>query len=171
MKSKIRENRILALALVIIIGVGITITGVSAYLIFSESASNNVSVGTNELKIYEVFNNPELIPGIRTDINKKVKIKNIGTTASNVRVRVDFSDESLLQENGGCVTVNYDSDDWLFCKDDGYWYYRKQLAVDEETTYLFDGVVVDKPTAEEIRNFNIYVYAESYCIEVKSNDK
>lgn len=60
-------------------------------------------------------------------------------------------------------TVNYNSTDFTYNKNDGYYYYKKVLKKGETTPSLFTTVTISKNIPQdEIKKFDIIVYQESY---------
>jgi hypothetical protein len=135
---------------------GLAITGISAYFIATGSAINEVEVGNDEISLQETFQNPDIEPGEVTVITKKVTVNNTGKNYASVRVRVMFSASDVLDY----TTVDYNTSDWSE-EGDGCWYYKRPLAVGQETTPLFNKLTLTNPTEDQVKDFNVYVYAES----------
>ncbi len=92
-------------------------------------------------------------------ITKDVKIRNTGKDDCYVRVLSLFSDSDMEKY----CTVNYNTTDFTYNKNDGYYYYKKVLKKGETTPSLFTTVTISKNIPQdEIRKFDIIVYQESY---------
>ena len=61
------------------------------------------------------------------------------------------------------IVPNYNTTDFTYNKNDGYYYYKKVLKKGETTPSLFTTVTISKNIPQdEIRKFDIIVYQESY---------
>lgn len=149
---------------------GISFGTTYAYLISSDSVTNEFVVGENNVQIVEDYEPPEkLEPGIT--FKKTPYIENTGNLPCFVRVRVDFSDSRAKEF---CELLEMDEENWEYDPADGYYYYKKLLepkkstADDYKTTPLFTSVYVKKDkedgTSYEMADmiaFDILIYAES----------
>ena len=160
---KTNKNWLIVASISIIVACSVCITGISAYFIATKEAINSVSIGHAQIVINEEFVNPDIEPLVVTTITKKVSIENIGPNSCSVRVRAEFSNEDVLSY----TSVDYDTENWTYSN--GYWYYNKVLKANDwsndmtrpyETTPLFSKLVLDRPTQDQIDDFDVYVYAE-----------
>ncbi len=131
--------------------------GIYAYLTDGDAATNRFTIGGVSTSIEEKFPAPIIRPG--AVLTKNVKMTNNGSCTAYVRIRVVFSDSDMEQ----WCTLNYDeSGAWVY-GEDGFWYYTQPLAVKESTGSLFTKVTISNALPEEeIKEFTIMVYAESY---------
>ena len=163
------KDRLSKLMILIAILSVMDVAGIAAYFTDRSTAVNSVSIGCSQIIINENFENPDIEPLAITTITKKVTVENTGPNACAVRVKASFSDEAILDY----ADVDYNTDDWTYY--DGYWYYNSVLEVNNgeqdaensdgnaancETTPLFNEVVLSRPTQEQIKDFDIYIYAE-----------
>lgn len=157
-----RLNRVFDVALIVSLIAVSTIGGISAYFIDRNETVNRFAMGDCSIEILEEFNNPDIEPNEITTITKKVMVRNVGENCCAVRIRANFSTEDVLSY----TSVDYNTEFWLYNSEDGYWYYRYPLKVsqseseDDLTQPLFTRLVIDKPTPEEVKDFEVYVYAE-----------
>lgn len=167
-----RKNHkaMLAVAIMVIAICSIGITGITAYFIAAKEAVNSASIGHNRIVINENFENPDIEPLEITTITKQVSVENTGPNPCTVRVKAAFSDESVLSY----ADIDYDTDNWTLF--DGYWYYNSVLAPNEgenisdyETSALFRKIVINRPTQEQVRDFDVYIYAESRNCRLTDN--
>jgi hypothetical protein len=156
MDKKIKNSAFL-IAVLLILAVGITITGISAYFISQSDASNSINIGNNELTIKETFKNPDIRPNRVTEITKKVEVKNTGLNPAGIRVKAEFSNSDVLTY----TEVDYNETDWSYNKNDGYWYYKTPVKPNDSTSPLFNTLTLRNPTAEQVSDFDVYIYAES----------
>ena len=158
-----KKNSLLAIALSVIFFAGICITGISAYFISVAEAENEVNIGNNQVSIEETFENPDIKPNKTTYIKKKVEIANTGKTPAAIRVKAEFSKDDVFKY----TTVDYNNDDWEKAGD--YWYYKEPILPEQQTTPLFTKLTLKNPTAEQLSDFDVYVYAESRNCEKDSS--
>lgn len=134
------------------------IRGVSAFLTDADSADNMFTVGGSNIEIVEEFDPPDkLEPG--TAFTKDVKAKNLGPSACYVRIKAVFTDSDM----GKYCTVNWNTRDFAYNSEDGYYYYKKVLDVGKHTESLFSTITLsDSIPPGEIKDFDVLVYLESY---------
>lgn len=106
-----------ALVMVAILGMGSTL----AYLTDTDNATNVFTVGNVDILLHEDFvENSKLLPGI--DVNKDVRVQNVGSEAAFVRVHVAIP---KLLDNGYATFASYANTlHWNFSKAsvaDGLW--------------------------------------------------
>ena len=145
-----------------------TIVGTTyAYLSGKDNANNPISVGENTIEVDEEFELPkELVPGI--SYTKSPKVTNTGNMDCYVRMCVYYSDESVSRY----TTINFDTTNWTYNPDDGYYYYHHIVHPGESSTPLFtevtilsqidngDGTFTDV-TQDDLIDYDIIIYAES----------
>lgn len=151
MKKKVIIGIVLLLA---VLGIG----AISAYLMDADFASNKTTIGGSNITIDEKFDPPaEVHPG--DVISKDVKIRNLGPSNCYVRVKAVFTNSDM----GKYCTVDWNTTDWVYQQEDGYYYYKKALTKGETTTSLFTTISVDpKADEQEFGDLDVLVYAESY---------
>lgn len=163
MKHKINEiarvmkkNKKLTIVIAALILNILCFTAIFAYFTSSDAKVNEFTVGINETPVEEEFVPPDkMVPG--SEIVKKIRLHNVKTPPCVVRCRIDFSDSDM--EN--LVDIDYDTEKWHL-RDDGYWYYKGVLGPDDLTSALMQYVKVSEDATEsQIKDFDIYVYAES----------
>ena len=149
------RKTVLTGSLLSIILLSLCITGVCAYFIAIQARENIFSVGNSDINITEEFRNPDIEPDEITTITKKVIVGNSGKNYSGIRVRVEFSSSDVTN----WATIDYNTADWT--KKGEYWYYNLPLSPGAETKPLMNEVVCNRPTADQLKDFDIYIYAES----------
>lgn len=133
---------------------------ISAYLVSDDEADNEFTPGNNSSAIVEDYEEVQnLRPGMTVD--KAVSVKNTGLNDCYVRVLALFSD-SRAEEY---ASLNINDSGWEK-RDDGYYYYSRALSSGESTDNLFTEVSISQnASAQELKGFEIYVYAESINVE------
>lgn len=136
----------------IIIIVGVTVS----YFIDKKEKSNEFSIGYNTIEIVEDFKPPEeLKAGV--EFTKDVKIKNTGASECYVRVKAVFTNEDMKP----LCDIDINTVDYDYNEEDGYYYYKHSINIDDCTNSLFTKVKI-KDDAKDIKPFDILIYAESY---------
>lgn len=126
-----------------------------AYLTSADDAKNTFDAAKADIKIIEEFDPPkDPVPG--DIITKSPKVHSDSDTDCYVRIRVEFTNDA-----GSICEPLIINPGWKG-SDDGYYYWEQALAPGKETGTLFDTVKIkDGIKKEEIKPFDILVYAES----------
>ncbi len=178
-----------AVAVILSLCIGITM----AYLGSFRQKTNELKVGKDTVSIKEDFSSPEVLKSTDNETHKTVTVKNTGTVDCFVRVYAEFSDNyvgdrAMVKNSNGTKNdymfweefktylskgTNNISPDWVFIPDNstedgklkGYFYYKKVVKPNEETSALFtdfkvsftpnNGVYFNKPS---YWGDNIYAY-------------
>ena len=153
-------KKILKITLALLI-VGFGIFGVSsiyAYLTDIAIASNVVIVGSIDIEINEIFEPPvKLEPGI--SFTKDVSITNTGISDCYVRIKAVYTDSDM----GDYCTLDIDTENFIYNEKDNFYYYKNVLKQGEKSPSLFTTVTLSEAIkAEEIKDFDILIYAESF---------
>lgn len=162
MKKKDGQKKIRPLVIVTALALVIAIGSFAAYFTSTDKAVNEYTVGNVTVEIDETFEIPDggVTPGSK--ITKDVKIKNTGKNDCYVRIKAVFSDSDMEKH----CTLDLNTSDFVYNESDGYYYYKKVLPVGDSTDSLFTKVTVsDEITQEQIKDFDIIVYAEGYQSE------
>lgn len=178
MLNNILKNRklkygLVSLLAVVLIGGAVTL----AYLSKStEAATNNFAPGEVTTEIEE---NPKVVG---STIKKDPAVKNIGPSACIVRMRVTISPSSIADRvnNGETdeIKIDFDTEDWKYNKEDGFWYYQSILPSTEPnsaTNPLFTKIegVTDQNgnPLKDFEDFQITLYQEAVQTEVTIDRK
>lgn len=171
-KNKRKAWLILAASLLLLGAVG-----TMAYFTHSQMLKNSFTVGENSIVIEEDYKPPKEMTQGENRYEKKVRIKNTGTVPCFVRVFADFSDHDmkLLSEMSPDGASFYPAaeypghvpEGWTYVTKaesqilGGYYYYTRELSAREKTEPLFQEVRTTFPSADQIKDYEILVYAES----------
>ena len=136
----------------------VCVAGVVAYFVDADRAKNTLVIGGSNIEIVENFVPPEkLKPGVT--FTKNVRVKNLGLSDCYVRVMAKFSDSDI----GKYCEVDWNTEEWIYNKEDGYWYYPKSISKGDKTPSLLTKITLSEDIPESaIKDFNMIVYAESY---------
>lgn len=172
-----------ALLLVGVVGVGATVAVLTSA---TGSLVNTFGAQALQTEIVEEF--PEVTIEVDEDIVKVVAVENKTESANYayIRARLTVSPDSVLQGNGGSVVikagnteittldmsdvtidtqqfVTTDEDKqtdgtWIYCQEDGFFYFTSSVAPGAQTEALISAVVIGDASEEA---FDITVYQES----------
>ena len=186
MKKKRKIVIAVSLCFITLFTIGIL---VSAYFIDQENKDNNVKIGNNTHEISEVFEPPKEQKERDNSYKKQVSVVNTGNVPCYIRVYADFSDSAVRSRssfsNDGTNFYSAERDltnnntyvshlsevapNWVFIPDNdldkkmaGYYYYTVPVAAGESTKPLFTYVQTYNKNNDEIQQYDIIVYSESY---------
>lgn len=151
-----KRNFIIAVAAVLLSG--FAARGVYAYYTDGDHAINEFTIGGCNVEVVENYEPPkELSPGVK--FTKEISVKNLGSSSAYVRIKAVFTTSDMEQ----WCTLDWNTKDFIYNEDDGFWYYTKPLDEGENTTNLFTSVTLSKDIPEsEIEAFDILIYTEAY---------
>lgn len=129
----------------------------TAYLSHVETKDNPITIGHNDIMIEEEFTPPKAWQP-NTTYKKDVKIRNTGTVPCYIRVYAALSDADIPAE------INFDTGRWIQSSD-GYWYQNSIIEPGANTPSLFTKVTIQDAEAEQLKTFDVIIYAESVQAE------
>jgi hypothetical protein len=129
-----------------------------AYFSDAETKINKLTIGSVKIEILEDFQPPiNLTPNMQ--FKKDVQVTNIGEANCYIRIKAVYTDSVM----GDHYSLNIDTENFVYNTEDNFYYYVHELSVGETTPSLFTTVTIDNTiTQEQIKNFDILIYAESY---------
>ena len=138
---------------------------VLAYFTSSDKDLNLFKVGACNTVIEEKYDPPDkLEPGC--SFTKNVKIRNIGPSDCFIRVKAVYSDYEI----GKYCYIDWNTTDYKYNSDDGYYYYKEKLKAGEVTESLFTTVKLNENIiSAEIKDFDILIYSEAYEADKADN--
>ncbi len=182
-KMKYKKLILSAVLVLGIAGVGSTIAILTSA---TGSLTNTFKTQALHTEIVEEF--PEVTIEVNKDIVKVAAVENETTSANYayIRARLTVSPDSVLKDNDGSVvikagdkeinTLNLDemtvdtdifvtdetekqtNGTWVYCKEDGFFYYTSSVAPGNQTEALITAVVIGDASEEP---FDITIYEES----------
>ena len=110
------KKKLLTIALVVAL-IAIMVSGTLAYFTAEDDVTNTFTIGSVEIKVVEVFEEPEaMIPVVTPDasdpnyVNKDARVKNTGKNAAYVQMYVAIP--KAMDDVGAFVVVDADNGDW-----------------------------------------------------------
>lgn len=128
-----------------------------SYFSHTEVKDNTITIGENDIMINEEFEQPDnWMPD--TAYKKNVKVRNTGTVPCYIRVYAVLSDMDIP------ASMDFNTTKWTK-KDDGYWYYNDIVSPGAVTSSLITQVTIANATADQLKSFDVIIYAESIQAE------
>ena len=158
-KSKLNIKNILLifLGLAAIVLAATVSKQIYAYLIHKDAVESDIVLGYNKIALQENYE-PPLTMQKGISFRKEPYATNIGNVDCYVRIKSLVSDSRVSEG----LTIDYNTEDFTYNSQDGYWYYKKAIRPGERTTSLFTTVSIDQEADDKVLDgFDIYVYAES----------
>ena len=150
-------NKKMYFTIMIVIALIAISINVYAYLTHKNSIENHMVLGYNTISLQEDYEPPiEMAKGI--SFTKEPYAVNTGNVDCYVRIKSLISDSRVADG----ITIDYNTEDYTYNNEDGYWYYKNAISPGQETTPLFTTVSVSTAADDIVLDgFDIYVYAES----------
>lgn len=182
------KKKIFSLAMVICCLAVLTISGTLAYFTAEDTATNVITTGTIDIDLKETIGvDPETgedipftdVTGVMPSqaIDKIVTVKNINDAMpAFVRVRVtptitlaqeyaDKQDEIDLS----LIRIDYNTQNWTYNEEDGYWYYNEALDTNAETPVLFTKVTFAPEMGNMYQGATVTIDVRAEAVQVKNN--
>lgn len=186
--ESIRQMKHKRLILSGILILGIVGVGSTAAVLTSATGSLSNSFRPQALQTEIVEEFPEVVIEVNRDIVKVVAVENKSESANAayIRARLTVSTDSVLVGNGGSVVIKAGNTEittldmnavtidtqkfvteetdkqtdgtWIYCKEDGFFYFTSAVAPGAQTEALISSVVIGNSSEEA---FDITVYEES----------
>ena len=151
------KNKAFAAAL-LVVGAAIVTTGSLAYFTAEDTAHNVITSGTLGIALEEWSIDPDepnaepkefvdvvgVVPG--AEVSKIVTVRNTGSSEAWIRIKSDLAitlaEGVLGVPNPSLVDLDYNTEYWIE-SEDGYWYYKDEVAANGVTEPLFTTVSFD----------------------------
>ena len=169
------KRKLLILSLLVILA-ALTAAGTLAYYTDSARTHNVITSGKVNIALLEwadkEHNKPfkdkqGVMPG--TKVPKIVEVKNTGTGAAFVRLRVETEVLSAEGVKMGPkhVSLDFNQTDWIY--QDGYYYYARSLQPGETTVPLFNTVTFAAEMGNKYQNATAHVKVIAYAVQSANN--
>ena len=169
------KRKLLILSLLVILA-ALTAAGTLAYYTDSARTHNVITSGKVNIALLEwadeartkPFKDKQgVMPG--TKVTKIVEVKNTGTGAAFVRLRVETEVRSAEKQemDPKHVRLDFNQTDWIYR--DGYYYYARSLQPGETTEPLFTAVTFAAEMGNEYQNATAHVNVSAYAVQSANN--
>lgn len=169
------KRKLLILSLLVILA-ALTAAGTLAYYTDSARTHNVITSGKVNIDLLEwadeartkPFKDKQgVMPG--TKVTKIVEVKNTGTGAAFVRLRVETEVHSAEKQkmDPKHVRLDFNQTDWIY--QDGYYYYARSLQPGETTVPLFTAVTFAAEMGNEYQNATAHVNVSAYAVQSANN--
>ena len=156
--------------------VAVTAAGTLAYFTDTGTAHNVITTGNVKIELNEWADDARtqpfqdktgVMPG--TKVTKIVEVKNTGTGAAFVRLRVETEVHSAEKQemDPKHVRLDFNQTDWIY--QDGYYYYARSLQPGETTVPLFTAVTFAAEMGNEYQNATAHVNVKAYAVQSANN--
>lgn len=148
--------------------------GIMSLSITLAMVTDRTGLLTNTFEIGEVETEIQEETGISNGtLTKEPKVYNKGPNDCYVRMRVTISPSQIKEYLEDKNSIDYDTENWQYNKDDGFWYYKTnqdytKVGAGEMTKPLFttvkdlikeDGTIIEK--FKDLKGFEITLYQEA----------
>lgn len=155
MSKKIKEKlrKIAPVLLVAIIAVSLIGGGTLAYVTREGRAENVITAGDIKVKLYNMLDeNTEMPPkgiyGVLANVSYPniVYAKNECDYPEYIRMRIskEVTDKDGTKLDAEKINPIFNTEDWTYVKEDGYWYYNYVLKPHAESKPLYKSIYFDK---------------------------
>ena len=169
------KRKLLILSLLVILA-ALTAAGTLAYYTDIARTHNVITSGNVNIDLLEwadeahtkPFKNKQgVMPG--TKVTKIVEVKNTGTGAAFVRLRVETEVHSAegQEMDPKHVRLDFNQTDWIYR--DGYYYYARSLQPGETTVPLLTAVTFAAEMGNEYQNATAYVNVKAHAVQSANN--
>ena len=171
-------KRKLLIVSVLAILVAVTAAGTLAYFTDTGTAHNVITTGNVKIELKEwadeaceepFKDKTGVMPG--TKVTKIVEVKNTGTGAAFVRLRVEKNVYGANQKpmKSDPVSLDFDNRNWTYSESEGYYYYNRPLEPGKTTEPLFTTVTFDPLMGNEYQNATAHVKVIAYAVQSANN--
>ena len=138
----------------------VCVRGVAAYMTSHGNKTNPITAGAVNTELHQTLVLPHDGALQSSDrVREKIYVSNKGPNDAYIRIYADFKDSYT----DAYVTVDYNTDDYVYNRDDGYWYCREAVTAGEDTPELIEGITVSENLPEDYTlDLDMVVYQEAY---------
>ena len=123
-----------------------------AYFSARHIVNNRLVIGQN---INQINTEVSEIQGYQSDASYSDETSITNTASVDCYIRVFVAIDSTMVS----IDFEYDSQNWVYNQDDGYYYYKYAIKPNESTTPLFDEISIRNVEIKE--TFEVLIYSES----------
>ena len=175
-------KRKLFVLVVIVAFASLAAYGTLAYFTDSETAHNIITSGEIDIALLGWADSDkstpvslddgtyDVMPG--TTITKIAEVKNVGSNAAYVRVKVakdlKLAEGKTGEANLDVIEIDWNTTDWLL-QEDGYYYYRTAVEPGETTEPLFTTVPFAETMENLYQNSTAAIHVDAFGVQVANN--
>lgn len=152
-KTKEKLKKIAPFLLIAVIAVSLIGGGTLAYITREARTENVITAGDIKVKLYNMLDDDTTMPeegiyGVLANISYPniVYAHNECDYPEYIRMKVskEVTDIDGTQLDASKMTPNYNTYDWTYSEEDGYWYYNEILEPHTSTEPLYESIYFDK---------------------------
>lgn len=169
----------IATVMVCLAVMALAVSGTMAYFTADSIATNVITSGNIDIDLIEMektsdglkpFKNKEgVMPGDK--ISKIVTVKNTGDNEAYVRVQVEkmiaLAGDAAGSADLSLLSCDINTADWTYSE--GYYYYNKPLAAEQETSPLFTYVKFSSEMGNAYQGCKAQLDVNAQAVQVKNN--
>ena len=166
---------------VLIIAIAILAMGTYAYLVSEARATNVITTGTVKLTMTEYaevegdngsyrvpYVDPtKVMPG--ETVSKIPVIQNTGTAEFWTRMKVEINVDGEGINPLDYITIEIDTENWVYNENDGWYYYKSTVAPGDEATPLFSEVTFESSMGNDFKGSSINIAVDAQAVQSKNN--
>ena len=176
-------KRKLVLTSAVVLILALLAAGTFAYFTKNARATNVITTGTISIRLNDSITggtekeNGWTLSGVMPGqaVEKAVSVTNTGTSPAWLRVKLEIAVEMAAGKTdtwqGQNVLQFAVNPDW-FLAEDGYYYYSKPVAADDETERLFQSgtLMLNPQLPNDYQGCTVTVAVQAQAVQVKNND-
>ena len=173
-----KKHLILLIAIAIILLPSLSITYM--YYLMEENTNSVITFGNIKVKLIEQelrdgkyidISNNDIVDITNTSkLDRIIKAKNIGNNAFYLRLKIEFngtSDGNNFFDANDLITIQA-NDDWIY--QEGYYYYKKPLDKNEETSELTREILLDRNRLySNYKGYKFYLDIKAQAVQSEHN--
>lgn len=168
------KRRIILISVLLVL-LALLATGSVAYFTTEQTAQNVITAGTVDISVLTTTQDGTPFPqeGVRImpgdTIDKVVTVKNNGSGALYLRLKLTASVEDSDLPADDCMIINIDTTKWTL-HEDGYYYYNVALEAGQTSAPLFEQVTFDgSKVTNEYRGKAFLLAVDAQAVQSANN--
>lgn len=177
-KVKEKINKLIPLLLVAIIAISLIGGGTLAYITRESKTENVITAGEIKVKLCNMLNEEETMPpegiyGILANVTYPNIVYAHNECDYPEYIRMKISKEITNKEGEDLdinkFTLQFNTDDWTYSKEDGYYYYNNILAPHTNSAPLYNGIHVAKDVNNKYKTATLDVHIIVEAVQADNN--
>ena len=175
-KAKRKSKIIICVISIFVILVTLSLQETNAFYTTKGIARNVVTSGDISMSVKEMQDGkpyPETTVKVKAKsvVNKEVSVVNTGDNAFWVRVKLVNEIQGKDADPNEIMSFDINDKDWTYVKEDGYYYYNKEVKPGAETEKLFSKVTFADEIDAKFMGREISLAVDAYAVQSIHNGK
>lgn len=170
-----------AILLIAVIIIGLIGGGTLAYITREGRTENVITAGDIKVKLYNMLDENTEMPqrgiyGVLANVSYPniVYAKNECDYPEYIRMKIskDVVDKDGTELDATKISPNFNTDDWTYREEDGYWYYNHILEPQTKSKPLYESIYFDKTinNAYKTATLNMHIVVEAVQSDNNGNN-